>query len=111
MPRSFRISRLAVTLLVALIVSVPGALLGQSATGGIEGAVVDTGGVPLPGASVTAKNSKNGATRTTTSSSTGAFTMPLLASGTYNVSAELAGFTTATTPGVVVSVGASVSVK
>ncbi len=64
----------------------------QTFRGGISGRVVDESGAVLPGVTVTAVHTGTGATRTTTTSSTGAFSLPDLALGTYKVEATLAGF-------------------
>ncbi len=64
----------------------------QTFRGGISGRVVDESGAVLPGVTVTAIHTGTGATRTTTTSSAGAFSLPDLALGTYKIEATLAGF-------------------
>ena len=85
--------------LALVLVWPPGDLLAQSSAGSITGTVSDTAGAPLPGASVTAKNARTGATRTAVSNTAGAFTFPLLTVGLYDVTAELSGFTSAARTG------------
>ncbi|HEY6147280.1 MAG TPA: carboxypeptidase-like regulatory domain-containing protein, partial [Thermoanaerobaculia bacterium] len=80
-------------------------LLAQSATGSITGNVVDSSGAGIPGATVTATSTETGASRNTTSGTTGNFTIPLLSPGTYTVGAELSGFSPARVANVAVSVG------
>ena len=111
MSRSFR-SLVTLTAVLALALAWPAApLLAQSSAGSISGTVADAAGGPLPGASVIAKNAKTGATRTTLSNASGAFTFPLLAVGVYSVTADLSGFSSATKSGVELNVGGDVTLK
>ena len=111
MSRSFR-SLVTLTAVLALALGWPAApLLAQSSAGSISGTVADAAGGPLPGASVIAKNAKTGATRTTVSNASGAFTFPLLAVGVYSVTADLSGFSSATKSGVELNVGGDVTLK
>ena len=65
----------------------------QSGTvGTLSGVVKDPNGANLPGVSVIVKNLGTGATRTTTSSEDGHWTMPGLAVGAYEVTYETTGF-------------------
>ena len=98
-----------VLLLLAASGAVP--LLAQSPTGSITGNVLDVSGGGVPGASVSARSGETGAARNTTSGPTGNFTFPLLSSGVYAVSAELAGFSPAKAVNVTVSIGADVTVR
>src|SRR6266542_6661306 len=86
-------------------------LAAQSPTGSIAGPVVDAAGGGLPGATVTATQSETGAVRTTTSMGAGQFRIPLLAVGTYSVSAELPSFAPAKVANVVVSIGGEATVR
>ena len=54
--------------------------------------MVDKSGAGLPKAKVTALNTENGFSRTTTASDTGTYQIPLLRVGDYTVTAELGGF-------------------
>ncbi len=110
MSRSLR--SLTPAAILALLLAWPaGPLFAQSTAGSISGTVSDAAGGPLPGASVTARNAKTGATRVTVSNAAGAFTFPLLSVGLYDVTAELAGFTKATKPGIELNVGGDVTLK
>ena len=109
MVRAYRVS-LALVVAIALCVAA-GPALAQSSTGSISGTVLDTAGAPLPGAAVTAKNTKTGAVRSATSNATGAFVFPLLPVGVYDVSAALQGFTPSNTGRAEVSVGADTSLR
>ena len=73
----------------------------QSATGSIEGIVLDSSGAVLPGVTVTAVHRDTGASRSTVSDESGLFRLPLLPVGTYEVTAELGGFSTRKQPEVV----------
>jgi len=79
----------AITLLV-LAVAVPG--FAQGTNGAIEGRVTDEQGLALPGGTVSAQNTETGLQRSAISDSTGAYRIPGLPIGTYQVKAEMAGF-------------------
>jgi hypothetical protein len=81
--------------------------LAQTNTGNIYGHITDRSGEPLPGVTVTA--SAQGLTNTFVTESDGAFRFLRLAPGRYTVSAELAGFGSATRD-VEVNIGASPNV-
>src|SRR6266542_3780833 len=85
--------------------------LGQSTTGSISGTVVDTSGAAIPNVAVTARNVDTGAVRNTTSGTGGVFTIPIVPVGTYEVGAELAGFSGARVANVVVAIGTDANVK
>jgi hypothetical protein len=79
----------AVAVLCALLA--PSAALAQQ-RGSISGKVVDPDGLALPGATVTVKEQNTGITRTATTQSTGAYTVPNLDPGTYTVTVDMPGF-------------------
>jgi hypothetical protein len=64
----------------------------QDTTATIAGQVQDASGAGIAGAKVTAKNLQTGLERTVTSSEGATYNLPLLPIGTYEVSAEMAGF-------------------
>jgi hypothetical protein len=64
----------------------------QGTNGVLEGQITDDQGLALPGASVTARNTDTGFSRSTTSDAAGSFRIPGLPIGPYEVKAELAGF-------------------
>ncbi len=77
----------------------------QAGAGQIAGAVLDSSGAALPGATVKASNKQTGLERTATTSSDGLYRIVLLPPGTYSVSAEARGFAKATLEGLEVLVG------
>src|SRR5262245_15095352 len=66
----------------------------QVAQAELRGTVVDPSGAALPGATITATHTETGTARTTVTTATGAYVMPALPVGTYDIRAELAGFAT-----------------
>src|SRR5258707_2571707 len=76
----------------------------QQTTGTITGRVLDQQGAAVPGATVTAKNPDTGFTRTEVSDGRGIYSLLALPVGTYDVTAELTGFTTVSKQGVEVNV-------
>ena len=93
---------------VVLASFVPAAAQSQATTAEINGRVVDAQGGALPGVSVTAKNPETGYTRTVVTNGEGIFLLPLLPPGTYDVTMDLAGFST-TTRRIALTVGASIT--
>jgi Carboxypeptidase regulatory-like domain len=79
-------------------------LSGQAITGTVVGTVSDATGAVVAGAKVTAKNVATGMTLSTTTGSEGNYTIPNVPSGTYDISAQMSGFSTAVAPGNVVQV-------
>lgn len=72
-----------------------GRLNAQTATGQITGTVKDSSGAVLPQVKVTAKNQDTGQTRDTVTTGSGDYSFTLLPVGSYSVSAEQKGFSTA----------------
>ena len=82
----------------------------QSTTGTIEGTVVDETGAVVSGANVTLSHQGMGATRTLSTDTSGRYTAPLLQVGNYDVSVQLAGFTTVKRTGIALALGQSLVV-
>jgi outer membrane receptor protein involved in Fe transport len=78
--------------------------------GSILGKVVDPDGLPLPGASVTVTQAATGFTRTTVTAENGAYSIPNLEPGTYNVTVEMSGFASVTRADLLLSAGLNVTV-
>src|SRR5687767_4541187 len=64
----------------------------QTTTGRIAGTVVDGSGAAIPGVTVTVTQQGTGFTRSTVTDQSGAYVFVSLPRGTYDVTAELAGF-------------------
>ena len=69
-------------------------LLAQS-SGTFNGRIVDQAGAVVPEATVTARNTGTGVTRTTTTNSDGLYTLPALEPGAYDLKVEKTGFAAA----------------
>jgi hypothetical protein len=100
--RSYALAATLLGLLIALFSAVGQA---QVVTGSITGQVLDPSKAAVPGATVAATNVESGARKTTTTGSSGYFTISFVTPGTYTVSVNAQGFKTLTQKGVEVSVG------
>ena len=92
------------TCALAALMAVPRPLAAQTTTGAITGVVRDADGAVVPGATVRARHEGTNAEVDTVSDPQGLYSLRGLAVGRYTVSAELAGFQTFQSPGVVVRV-------
>lgn len=77
--------------------------------GNMDARVVDATGAVLPGVAVTVLNTSTGLSRTTVTESSGRFTFLSLPVGPYSLTAELSGFQTLKMDGLVMTVGALMS--
>jgi hypothetical protein len=102
-------SRLATAFLVTLALSV--AAFGQTATGTIQGRVVDSSGAAVPEATVLIENQKTGVRQSTVSNSSGQFFQPYLIPGAYRVTVEKAGFDKHVTSDLMLSVQQTVALE
>src|SRR5690242_5805748 len=93
---------LAMIVLCALVA--PAIALAQQTTGNITGRIVDAQGAAVPGVTVTARSSQTGFVRTDVSDGEGIYRLTSLPVGTYDVTAELSGFSTFSRKEVVVNV-------
>ena len=94
MRRSIRVPILA---LIVLSLLVPTFLFSQTSAGALGGRVADESGGALPGVTVTAANSATGFSRSVVTGTDGGYRFPSIPVGTYNVTADLNGFTSVTT--------------
>ena len=92
-------------LLSAVIVPAPA--VAQSLTGQLSGTVVDSSDAVLPGVTITLVNELSGDQRTTVSNDAGNFVFAAVRGGTYSIKAELSGFQTVETKGIVLRLGES----
>jgi hypothetical protein len=97
-------------LLVAVVFTLSGSLLAQVPTGTIAGTVTDQSGAVLPSATVTVTNKDTGASRVVQSGSDGAFSVPALPPGPYDVLTEMSGFQPTVSP-VEVATGATATLR
>ncbi len=81
----------------------------QTATGGLDGTVLDPDGLPAPGAQVRAMSQSLGSASAAESNQSGAFVFTGLPPGLYDVRVELDGFRAVTVSDVKVDVATSVS--
>src|SRR4051794_37438770 len=81
----------------------------QETTGTIRGRIVDTQGLAVPGANVTATGPQGA--KTTVSDAEGRFSIPFLTPGVFTVRGELQGFKAVEQQNVTVSLGQSVDLS
>jgi hypothetical protein len=79
----------------------------QVGTGSISGAVTDTSGGIVAGASISVKNTQTGVATPVTANAQGRYVAPDLIVGTYDVQAQMKGFQTQVHSGIVLSVGSN----
>jgi hypothetical protein len=103
-------SRLRLLATVALMALVAVPVFAQGTTGSLSGAVTDEQGGALPGANVTVQNTATGFTRSATADASGVFNLPGLPVGTYEIKAELSGFSPRSVKAVSVNVGGATTV-
>ncbi len=82
----------------------------QQTTGTIAGRIIDAQGAVVPGVTVTGKNVETGFVRSEVTDGTGAYRLAALPVGTYDLTAELQGFTRVENKGIVVNVGQTLDV-
>ena len=103
---AFRKTASAAALLLALIL-LASPCFGQQLTGTLSGTTYDSTGAVVPNAKVTMKNEASGDVRSTTSNSSGYFTITAVQPGTYKVSVAAAGFKTWEQNGIAFALGDS----
>lgn len=82
--------------------------LAQLDTATLIGTITDAQGAVLPGTTITARNTASGFIRATTAGADGGYRLAALTPGTYEVTAELQGFTPIRQQGVTLALGAQV---
>ena len=97
--------RLALLCTLFTLFALPLTALAQVTTGDIRGVVTDESGAVLPGVAVTLRGPGVPGAPTTTTNESGVYRFPNLPPGTYEISVELAGFSTQTQTGVPVQLG------
>ena len=95
-----------IALLVALLaIAIP--VHAQTPSGEISGTVVDSSGLPVPGATITLTNQATNVVRVVQTNEVGLYVISAIPPGTYDLKAELSGFRTVERKGVVVQVGSA----
>jgi hypothetical protein len=89
---SVRRSKSVVLLAALALLALPALGWAQAGSATLSGTVKDTQGAVLPGATVTATNTANGAVRVAVTNETGSYSMPGMSPGDYTVKVELASF-------------------
>ena len=87
------------------------ALVSWAQTGSIAGTVTDSTGAVVQGAQVTIKNTATNAARTATSGTTGAYSVPNLSIGMYEITVTKASFKTFRMQGVQLTVAQALTVN
>ena len=103
------LSRLVLAVALVCLAS-PLAFAQGSAKAALSGVVVDTGGGVIPGATVVVKNVATGVATEIVTNGSGAFSVPALDPGKYDVTVTLQGFKTAKNTDVVLNPGGSSSI-
>jgi Carboxypeptidase regulatory-like domain/TonB dependent receptor len=84
--------------------------LAQLDRGGISGVVTDPSGSAIAGARVTVTNAAMGTQNSTVTTASGAYTVPQLAAGEYNITVVATAFSTLIRNGITVSVGQTATI-
>ena len=100
---SFLRCKPAILMVLAALLVFGTATHAQTITGSISGAVMDSSGGMIPGATITLLSEKTGQSRGSTSNSEGRFNFAALQPGTYALRVERQGFQTLEQRGVVLS--------
>lgn len=100
----------ALILVVVALFANPVSGWAQRTTGDIRGVVTDASGAVLPGVTVTLRGRAVPGAPTTVTNETGVYRFPNLPPGSYDLTVELAGFTTSTQTGIQVSLGGSAEI-
>jgi hypothetical protein len=87
------------------------AALAQQTTGNITGRILDDQGAAVPGVTVTGKHVDSGLIRTGVTDSEGIYRLTALPVGSYDILAELAGFSKVEHKGIVLSVGQTLDIN
>src|SRR2546422_4817393 len=94
-----------VTAIVALIALGTCLSFAQTSTATILGTVKDASGALVPGVSITVKHTESGLTRSVVSGERGAYTVPLLPVGAYEITTTMPGFKQVVRSGINLVVG------
>src|ERR1700730_16573177 len=96
--------KIIAAMIVLFTVALVSPATAQQTTGNITGRILDAQGAAMPGVTVTGRNTQTGFTRTDVSDAEGVYRLSALPVGTYDLSAELSGFSKVDNRGIVVNV-------
>ena len=96
---------------LAVLAFVPAVASAQQTTGNITGRITDDQGAAVPGVTVTGKNTETGFTRSDVSDGEGIYRLTALPVGTYDITAELQGFSKFESKAIVLNVGQTLDVN
>jgi Carboxypeptidase regulatory-like domain len=105
-----RLSYLTAAVLAVLLIAHPVAAQSRATTAELGGQVTDPQGGALPGATATVHNGDTGYTRSAVTNAEGFYTLTLLPPGTYELTVELSGFSSAKRT-VILNVGSTLTVN
>ena len=88
--------------MMLIVLGIAGPSLAQQTTGNITGRLVDDQGAAVPGVTVTAKNARPASPGRTVTDAEGVYRLTALPVGTYDLTAELPGFSKVENKGIVV---------
>jgi outer membrane receptor protein involved in Fe transport len=94
--------------LCALVLSSPA--FAQQTTGNITGRITDDQNAAIPGVTVTGKNTETGFVRTGVTDGEGIYRLSAMPVGTYDITAELQGFSKIESKGIVLNVGQTLDI-
>src|SRR5262245_23925386 len=80
--------------IVVLCLFLTAASFAQSTNASLGGTVSDASGASIPGVTITATNTNTGIVQTNVTNESGVYQFPVLATGSYKITAELPGFLT-----------------
>ncbi len=95
----------------AILFALPASALAQRTTGDIRGVVTDESGAVLPGVTLTLRGRNVAGAPTTVSNELGVYRFPNLPPGSYDITAELAGFTISTQTAIPVALGGTAEIN
>jgi hypothetical protein len=103
---------LFIVILVGLgLLTLPAATLAQMQQAEINGNIVDPESLPLPGATITLTEQSTGYTRAAVSAGDGAYVVPNIEPGTYDIDVAMDGFATTRQTGMVLPAGAEITIN
>ncbi|HKW98227.1 MAG TPA: carboxypeptidase regulatory-like domain-containing protein [Bryobacteraceae bacterium] len=104
-----RVSNVAIVVVCLMVCCC--AVWAQGPVGTLDGTVLDQAGAVVPGATVVVVNTATGVEYKTTTTSAGAYTLPYLPAGTYNMRASAAGFRTSEANNIILRVAQTLTVN